>query len=217
MTEKLLTYALGRGLEPEPIEIELQEVRSIVHLPDRVLHQLIGVVRGDGMGGRGEGSTPVQPSSGHSQVRHRRLPRPTIANPEAEGSNLPVERILDTGRPHVTGPADAGPRQEAPVPLGDLDERFGRVVDPVDPVRATRQGHVAVGVHQAGHDHRPSGVHDLDAARRPGVPFVVGRPDPADRPAVDEHTDADAQTIGAAVGEGGVAIDRPAGVHRSGL
>jgi hypothetical protein len=89
--------------------------------------------------------------------------------------------------------------------IGDAEESVGRIIDPIDPVSAAGQGHVAVAVDHARDDRRAGGVDDLDA--RAEVALVAGLPDPRDPAIVDQDAHPQAKALRAGVGESGIPVE----------
>ena len=207
-----LTGGPGAHSRVRPVEVELDQVGSIVELADRRREQLVRIV---GLHGQGR-EEPLRhhPGPGRADVRIAGAAPPAVADPDGHGAGtVPVAGIRSGHGADVARPADPRPRQEPGVGLRVLEEVLGGVRGPIDPARAARHRQVAVGVNQAGDDRRTGGVDDLQAAGGRHRPLVVGRANPCDAPVLDQDRHAQSEAVTPAVGEGAVAIER---AHRAG-
>ena len=141
--------------------------------------------------------------------------RSRTSRPRA-GPRSPPASITGTD-PTSRAQRTPGLGEESRVRLGVAALVVVRVAQPVDPVRAAREGHVAVRVHEPRDDRGTRRIDDLERARVAERALVVRRPDPGDPPVLDEDRDAETQPVGPAVGEGAVPVEaaRPVAMTRS--
>ena len=164
------------------VEVELDEVRAVVELADRRRRRARRRSRLDR-------STPAAAR----RPRRSRIPAArmcgsadaaarAIADAEAERPPPAVDRIDEVPARRRREPS-ARRRRSAAAALRSATSSSASAPsgDAVDPVRAARQGQVAVAVDHARDDRRAARVDDLESVRRAGVLLGVGRSDPADR------------------------------------
>lgn len=170
------------------LDVELHQVGAIV---DLVLDHRLDVVAVLDRDAELEARAPLDPGAGGADVRPIAASCPAIANGKRQ--RLPVPgRCAD-----VAEPTHPGPKPELAVVLGDGEQLGCRVIDALDPVRASGERGVAVGVDQPRHQRRATGIdHPIGGVARIEVVVVS---DPGDRTVGDEHAPIDHE-----IGAGGI-------------
>src|SRR2546426_9014128 len=203
----------GRLFFLRPVEVELEEVRSVVELRRRGLQEGGPVIRLD-QEATCDHAAVADPRSGDPNPRSIRVQSPPFPHAEGEGPLLSVPRIHGERRPDVAGPAHAGAAQEVPIVLRDLEQFLRRIGTAVDPVRAAGKRDVAVGIDHAWNDRGATGVDDVDVRWKGALIATRTNPDHVAR--VDEDAHLLPQRWSARVGKGCVPIQsRSRNDHRS--
>ncbi len=192
------------------VQVELEEIRPVVELGRCGLEEGGAVIRFDREAPR-EDAAVADPGSRDPDPRSIRVRPPPFPHAERQGPLPSVPRIRGERGPDVAGPTHARAAQEFPIVLRDF-EQFIRGIGPaVDPVRASGEGDVAVGVDHSRDDRRAACVDHVDVARE--ISFVRSGPDPEDAASVHEDAHALPKGGAAPVREGGVPVERRSGNH----
>ena len=180
------------------VEIQLEQVGAVVELAKREREELVGVIAPRRDRSPGHRPRAVQPRARGANVRVARIDRATDRGRRgSRPARRPSTGSSTRGAPTSRAQRTPGCVMQPAVVLGDLEQPLGRVVDPVDPVRAAGQREVAVAIDHARHDRRATRIDR--PSRQPDPPghspsSSLGRIQ-AIAPSIDEDADADLQAV----------------------